>query len=230
MSKVAVIFGGSGGIGQAICSEFTKQGIRVYSTLYHKIATKQNPHEFHCDITKNKDIKSVISYVIKRESEINIVINSVTPPLKLKTIENLSTKEFKQDIDTILIGGINIAKVVIPLMKAQRGGLIINILSSLVLGNLSTRMSSYTSAKYGLLGFTKCLALELLPFNISVFGISPTFVETNLINAFPNKLIEMEKGKRKDRKLIQPMEVSKLALHIVQNPKKYTTGENIEIN
>ena len=230
MSKIALIFGGSGGIGQAICSVFKKKGITVYSTSFQKVNNNQNPHIIHCDVTKNKDIKNAISYILSKESGIDIVINSVTPPLKLKTIESLSIQEFKADIDAILIGGINIAKAAVPIMKAKHSGIIINILSILVLGQVSTRMSSYISAKYGLSGFTKCLALELAPFNISVFGVSPSFVKTNLIKAFPNKLIEMERNIRKGGKLILPSEVAKVVLDIVQNPQKYKTGENIEIS
>lgn len=229
MNQVALIFGGSGGIGQAICSVFQKKGITVYLTSYKKIAENQNPRILYCDITKNKDIKNVISYILRRETRIDIVINSITPPLKLKTIESLSIKEFKEDIDTILVGGINIAKAIIPVMKLNRSGIIINILSTVVFGNISTRMSSYISAKYGLLGFTKCLAIELKPFNISVFGVSPSFVETSLIKAFPDKLIEMERSKRKGGKLIHPVEVANIVLDIVQNSQKYKSGENIEI-
>lgn len=229
MNKIALIFGGSGGIGQAICTVFKNNGITVYLTSHQNKLKNQNPNIFHCDVTKNKDIKYVISYIKKKEGRIDIVINSVTPPLKLKTIENLSGQEFKEDIDTILIGGININKAVIPIMKTNSSGTIINILSALVLGSVSTRMSSYISAKYGLAGFTKCLALELLPFNISVFGISPSFVETNLIKAFPEKFIEMERNERKSGEFIHPVEVAKVILDIVQNPVKFKTGENIEI-
>lgn len=227
MSKVALIFGGTGGIGQAIGSELEKKGLTVYSTSYKEQVSEVNVIE--CDVIKDQDIKNVLAFILRREAGIDIVINCVTPPLKLKTIEDLSVKEYKEDIDTILIGGINIAKTIIPIMRAHRSGIIINILSSLVLGNVSTRMSSYISAKYGLLGFTKCLAIELAPFNISVFGVSPAFVETSLIKAFPNKLIEMEQSKRKSGKLVQPTEVAKVILDIVKNPQKHQTGENIEI-
>lgn len=230
MRKVVTIFGGSGGIGQAICSTCEKDGMIVYLTSYRKIIRRQNPHILHCDVTKNQDVEDAISYVLKRERKIDIVINSVATPLKLKTVESLTVREFEDDIDTILIGGINIAKSVIAAMKARRKGIVINILSALVLGKVSTRMSSYTSAKYGLLGFTKCLAMELAPFNISVFGISPFFVETNLIKAFPDKFIEIEEKKRKNGKLIQPTEVAGVVLDMIRNTRKYKTGDNIEIN
>ncbi len=227
MNKVAIIFGGTGGIGQATCSEFKKAGITVYLTT-HKHG-KNSTHTIFCDVTKNKDIRNLISYVLKKESTIDIVINSVTPPLKLKTIEDLSIKEFKQDIDTILIGGININKAVIKLMKAKHSGTIINILSSSVLGDAPARMATYVSAKYGLLGFTKSLAKELTPYNISVFGISPSYVETDLIKVFPEKLLDMVSHKRKSGRLIQPKEVANVILDIVQNSGKYKSGDNIQM-
>lgn len=230
MSKVALIFGGSGEIGQAICSILEEKGMIVYSTSYQRPEESRNPYILRCDVTRVNDIEKIVSYILKRESKIDIVVNSVTPPLKLKTIENLAIAEFKRDINTILIGEINIAKAIIPIMKVQKNGIIINILSSSVLGNISTRMSSYISAKYGLFGFTKCLAVELKPFNVNVYGVSPSFVETNLIKVFPSKLIEIEINKRKNGKLIQPAEVADIVLDIVRNTKKYKTGVNIEIS
>ena len=228
MNKVALVFGGTGGIGRAICYGLKNKGMTVYSTSHKRIS--KNPYILHCDVTKNKTIESVVSQILKKESRIDLVINSVTPQLKLKTIESLSLREFKEDIEAILIGGININKAVIPIMKVNHGGIMINILSSLVLGDVSARMSSYISAKYGLAGFTKCLALELKKFNIFVFGISPSFVETDLIKVFPEKFIEIEKNKRKDKKLINPAEVARVILNLVKNPQKYRTGDNIEIN
>ncbi len=230
MRPVALIFGGSGGIGQEISSILAINGMTVYSTSYHKKVSSQIPHILHCDIIKNKDIRQVIAHILKKENRLDIVINSVSPHLKLKTIEELSTSEFKEDLDTILIGGINIAKAIMPVMKTKRSGIIINILSALVIGNVSTRMSTYISAKYGLAGFTKCLALELKPFNISVFGISPSYVETSLIKSFPGKLIELEKIKRRSGKLIQPIEVARVVLDVIQNPHNYKSGENIKID
>lgn len=227
MNKVALIFGGTGGIGQAVETAFKKNKVTVYKTSFSK--KKEEENLYHCDVSKAKDVERIVSLVLEREGRIDILINCVTPPLKLKTIESLSYKDFKGDINTILLGGIYMGRAALKAMKPRKTGVIINILSSTVLGG-SVRMSSYTSAKYGLLGFTMCLALELTPFNISVFGISPSYVETDLLNAFPEKLIEIKKSTRVGGKLIQPEDVARVVLDLAQNPKKYKTGDNIELN
>jgi NAD(P)-dependent dehydrogenase (short-subunit alcohol dehydrogenase family) len=114
-------------------------------------------------------------------------------------------------------------------MKERKSGLIIHILTTAIIHNPS-RMSSYIMAKAGLSGMTKALMTELKAFKgIRVVNISPSFVETDLIKAFPEKMMEMERQKQPDNKLIQPEDVSSIIMSVIDDGVTYPHGTDIII-
>lgn len=236
MSNVAFIIGGTGGIGSAIAKLLSEKGIIVYFTYYQNEEKAKeiecsltNCNAIRCDIVNEEDVRKSVEVVLKKESQIDILINCATNELKLKTFDRLTLEEFSSDLQVIILGSVNIYKQVVPLMKSNRAGVIISLLTSVIEGTPPSRMSSYVTAKSGLSALTKCLAVELGPFNVRVVGISPSFVETDLIKAFPAKLLEIEREKRLDKSLLHPEDIARVALYITQNPKKYPNGKNIKI-
>lgn len=232
MNKVALVIGGTGGIGSAIINSLSKNGMKVYATYYenNKNITRQleNCQFIQCDIRKESDVRTLIDHIVNNESKIDIVINTATGRLKLKPFDQLSYQEFFDDIEVILLGAINLFRIVVPLMKKNKCGTIINMLTATI-NTPVARMSSYITAKSGLSGLTKSLSVELKPFNINIYGVSPSFVETDLIKAFPNKLLEIEREKSLDKKLLQPTDIAELILNIIQKPEKYQSGTNLLI-
>jgi len=231
MNKNALIIGGTGGIGSAITRLFVKNGIKVYATHYgdkeekiHALLDKCQVME--CDIRKEGDVKKVIDHILDNDSKLDIVINLATSKLKLKPFEQLTHEEFFEDIDVMVMGSVNLYKHVAPVMKKNKTGTIINFLTATVT-DPPARISSYVTAKSGLLGLTKSLSVELNPFDILVLGISPSFVETDLIKAFPPKLLEIEREKQPDGKFIQPEDIAEIMVNVVNEPKKYPSGTNI---
>lgn len=232
MSKVALIIGGTGGIGSAIASLLSEKGIKIYATycsnkeVVEKTKQSKNIKLIQCDIRNEENIKKVIDQIVSNDSKIDIIINTATSRLKLKLFEQLTYEEFLEDIQIILLGAINLFRHIIPLMKKNKSGIIINFLTEAV-NNPPTRMSSYVTAKSGLLGLTKSLSVELKPFNINTYGISPSFVDTDLIKVFPKKLLEIEKEKQPDKKILQPEDIAELISDIIHKLEKYKTGINI---
>lgn len=229
MGKIALIIGGTGGIGSATAKLLSNNEIKVYATFYNyreKTKQSENLKLIQCDIRKEESIKKVIDYIKDTDSKIDIVINAATASLKLKLFEQLTFQDFLEDIQTMLLGSINLYKQIIPFMKQNKSGIIINFLTEII-NNPPIRMSSYITAKSGLLGLTKSLQAELKRFNINVYGISPSFVDTDLIKAFPEKLLEIERGKQPEKKFIQPEDLAKLTLHIINNPAHYSSRANL---
>lgn len=231
---IALVIGGTGGIGCAVSKLFSEQGIKVYATYYSNIekakkmeATLKECEMLKCDIRKEKDVREAVDHIIKKESKIDVVVNTATSKLKLKSFENLNMDELSEDIQVIVMGSINVCKQVVPLMKKNKSGVIINLLTVTVVDPPPTRMSSYVTAKSGLLGLTRSLSVELNSFNIRVVGISPSLVETELIKAFPAKLIEIEKEKAIDKMLIQPEDIAKVTFAILKDEKQYPNGKNV---
>lgn len=236
MAMVALIIGGTGGIGGAISKLFSEHDVKVYLTYYknYEKAIKMKNlltrcEVLHCDLTKEVNVKEVVETILQRDSKIDVVVNCATGNLKLKPFDHLTTEEFYSDIQVILHGSINIYKCVVPIMKKNKSGLIINLLTTAIVDSPPTRMSSYITAKYGLLGLTRSLAVELAKFNVKVVGISPSFVETELVRAFPAKLLEIECEKQPDKRLLQPEDIAKVAWNVVHDNHKYPNGGNITI-
>lgn len=228
MEKTALVIGGTGGIGSAISRLFATEGIKTYATYYQNEEKANNMkdslknfHILQCDITKENDVKRMINAVLKNQSQIDILVNATTTPLELRPFDSLTVEKFRVDIKTIILGSVNVFKYVIPIMKKNKSGIIINILTSAIF-DFPKRMSSYTTAKSGLFGLMNSLSKELDPFNVRVLGISPSFVNTKLIRAFPAKLLEIEK-----EKIIPPEEIAKLVLNLIKDEKKYPNGTNI---
>lgn len=234
MNKVALVIGGTGGIGSSIVSSLSEKGIIVYATYYkdkekvEKTTQLENCEFLRCDIRKEADVTKVIERIINNESKIDTVINAVTSKLKLKLFEQLSHQEFMDDIEVILLGAINLFRQVVPPMKQNKSGILINLLTATI-DDPVTRLSSYITAKSGLCGLIKSLSVELKPFNINIYGISPSFVETDLLKAFPKKLLEIGRDKLLDKKFLQPGDIADLMLDIMDRPEKYSSGTNILI-
>lgn len=232
MNKTIVVTGGTGGIGTAVIETLTNQDNKVYATYYahHEQACQieqQNPgcKMFECDITDESRITGVISNISKAEKSIDVLIHAVTSPLKLKLFESLSISEFREDIETIYMGTVLLLKQILPIMQKEKKGLIILMLSAAV-EKFPKRMSSYIGAKAGLCGLMHALSTELDPF-VKFIGISPSFVDTNLLNAFPAKLIELEREKQT---IIQPLDIARLVDAIIKNEKQISNGTNLIFN
>lgn len=234
INKVALVIGGTGGIGRAIAEYLADKGMMVYATYRDDTkkteflrAPLKNCVLLHCDVTNEMSVCAVVREIIEKESKIDILINATCSGLKLKTIDHLTIDEFKEDIEVILVGSINVCKNVLQQMKEKKNGVIIHILTTAIDGTSPPRMSSYVAAKSGLSGFLGSLAAEVGSFGIRVVGVSPSFVETKLLNAFPKKLLDMEKEKRPDKMFLQPSDIAGVAFNIIENEATYPNGKNV---
>lgn len=228
--KIALIAGASGGIGSAILRLFSEKGMKVYGNYfknYEKASQMEREIEncrmTPCDLADETAVREWVEQVFQKESRIDVLVNAVTPPLKLKNLEELSAEEFEEDHRVIARGGFHLLKSVIPLMKKQKEGVVIHLLTSAV-KETPARMSSYVAAKSALLGLTQSLAAETGRFNIRVIGLSPSFVETDLLKAFPPKLLEMEKQKCPQGRLASPEEIARLAFGMIEDAVTYPNG------
>jgi len=233
MKKTALIIGGTGGIGYAIAKLFDEHNIQTYVTYFKNQKTAdemkdsfKNCIPIKCDITKENNVKNTVDQILKNNSNIDIVVNTSTSSLKLKPFEQLTSQDFTEDINVSIMGAVNIYKHVTPVMKKNKSGLIINFLTETIVDKPPSRMSSYVTAKSGLLGLTKSLSVELKRFNVSTLAISPSFVETDLLKSFPTKFLEIMRERNPDKNFILPVDIAKVVLKIVNNPNKYETGKN----
>ena len=179
MSKVVLITGGSSGIGKSIGEFLLERGFKVYGT-------SRNPNNYPksripivaLDVTKVDTIIKCVEEVIAREGRIDILVNNagagITGP-----IEEIPDTEIKKNFETNFFGPINVIKAVLPQMRKQNSGLIINITSIAGYMGLPYR-GVYSASKGALEIITEAFRMEIKDFNIHMTNVAPGDFATNI--------------------------------------------------
>lgn len=179
MPKVVLITGASSGIGQSIANYLAEKGMKIYGTSRHpKKDSKINVHMLALDITDVASINKAIETVIKEEGKLDVLINNagmgITGP-----IEDTPTEEMRRVFNTNLFGAIDMMKAVLPQMRSQGSGLIINITS--IAGYMGLPFRGIYSATKGALELvTEAVRMEVKDFGIQVTNVAPGDFATNI--------------------------------------------------
>jgi 3-hydroxybutyrate dehydrogenase len=188
-NKVVFITGAANGIGLEIGKDFAKQGAKVIITDLdsEKIALAVLSFEspslsvegIVCDVTVEKEIKVAVENVYINYGTIDILINNAGLQY-ISPIEDFPIDKFEKLIKVMLVGPFILMKYVLPIMKKQNYGRIVNMASVNGLVGFAGK-SAYNSAKHGLIGLTKVAALEVAAYNITVNAVCPGYVNTTLV-------------------------------------------------
>ena len=209
MGKVIVISGGSDGIGKEIARRMAKENkVIILSPTKPKLelAAKELGCDFAvCDVRDFNECKETISSIVKKNKRIDCLINCAGLWIEGK-LEDNDPESIKRVIDVNLLGTIYLCKAVIPVMKSQKTGTIVNISSQAGLYADKER-EVYNATKFGVSGFTKGLELELIGYGIRVIGVYPGKVNT--------KLFEKTGVKKSMGNAIEPEEVAKVVDFVV---------------
>lgn len=233
--KVALITGGSRGIGKACALELAKTGCDI-ALIYagNEEAAKQTTEElsklnvkakaYKVDVKNFKDAEAAIEQIHNDFERIDILVNNAGIT-RDNLILRMSEEEWNAVIDTNLTGVFNITKPVVKIMMKQRIGAVINMSSVAgVYGNAG--QANYSSAKAGLIGFTKSLAKELASRNIRVNAIAPGFIKTDMTkNLDGEKIAEHIPLKR----LGEPEDIAKTVKFLAVDTD-YITGQVIGVD
>ncbi len=186
--KVAVITGGSSGIGYAIAKAFVKEGCSVVITgrneekvkaAAHKLSTDHNAKVIAgvCDVREPYSIDALFDMVQTRFGHVDILINNAGISQVPTAVENTSVEMWRQIIDIDLNSVFLCTRAALPLMK--RGGTIINNISAAA-KQVFPQFAAYTAAKTGAYGFTRALREELMPRGIRVTALMPGATSTGM--------------------------------------------------
>jgi len=189
--QVAVVTGSSSGIGFETSLLLARNGIYTYATMRNQSKSEEilaNARKdnlplktLHLDVTNEKSILDVIKKIIAEKGRIDILVNNAGYSL-LGPLEQLDIDEIKAEFETNFFGIIKLIQSVLPTMRKQRYGRIINI-SSLA-GRIGFPFSSaYVSSKFALEGLTESLGYEIQNFGIHVILIEPGVIRTNFLNS-----------------------------------------------
>lgn len=203
-SKVAVVTGGTKGIGYAIAEALVRNGAAVFicgrtepdvADAIKKLSTSGNASGIVCDIRDENSVQAMLSKCVQAFGGVDILINNAGVGYFGKTVEELSADEFRQTLETNLFGVFYACHHAIPLMKQRGGGYIINI-SSLAGQNAHARMAAYNASKFALNGFSEALMQEVRHDGIKVSYICPGSVNTDFGGdaASPEKAWQLQPG------------------------------------
>jgi len=240
--RTAIITGGAKGIGRGIAKKFAKEGCNVVivDLLEEKgaktAAELEGKHNYYlkCDVTDSHQISELIVGVLDMFGTIDILVNNAGIAATGKTISEITEKEWDRILAVNLKGTFLMCKAVVPHMKEQGNGKVINI-SSLGAIAPQTGMHHYSASKAGILGLTASLALELAPFQICVNSILPGPIRTDIWD----HLIPPETENREaifsaiEKKIApiprmgNPVDVAGAALFFASNLSDYITGDRI---
>jgi len=233
MSKVILITGASSGMGRATAELFASIGYTVYAATRDIKAFDKNSsiNAIEMDLTSQKSIDEAIEQIVKKHKRIDILVNNAGYGL-VSSVEAVSEEEMIKQYDINVFGLLRVTKRVIPAMREQKSGIIINISS--FLGRIGLPLLAlYNSSKYAVEGITDSLRYELKDFGIRVHSIMPGFFDTkfareNLVvntktfdetspykelvsNLAPTIVEQINNGN-------SATEVARMILDIVQNP------------
>ena len=186
-NKVAIVTGGTKGIGRAIANALLREGVSVCVSARNVEAIGQAAKQterssgareimFPCDVREYDHVKALIDYTVKELGGLDILINNAGIG-RFDTVEDTAPEDFRAVLETNLFGVFHGCHAAIPEMKKRGGGYIINI-SSLAGANPHPRMAAYNASKFGLNGFTEALMQEVRHDNIKVSYIMPGSVNT----------------------------------------------------
>ena len=184
--KIALVTGGTKGIGLAIADRLVRDGAKVFvcsrtrSDVEKAVEGLSENGEAAgklCDVGVEEQVKAVLESCEKRFGGIDILVNNAGMGYFDKTVEEMSGDEFRQTLETNLFGVFYACHYAVPMMRQRGGGYIINI-SSLAGQNPHARMAAYNASKYGLNGFSEALMQEVRHDNIKVSYICPGSVNT----------------------------------------------------
>lgn len=239
LDKVAIISGGSRGIGKAIVKEFAANGAKV-AFNYAKSDKNANALKeeiisaggealsFKCDINDFDGIKKMVEEVKEQLGGLDIVVNNAGI-LKDKALMFMEKEDWDDVIGTNLTGAYNLTRAAIVTLLKQKQGKIINITS--VAGKAGQpRQVNYSASKAGMIGMTKALAKEVGPYDVRVNAIAPGYTETDMVEGIKedkkNELLENIPLGR----FGMPEEVAKIAVFLASDESRYITGQVISID
>jgi len=184
MKKVAIVTGASAGIGKATALELHKAGFIVYAGA--RRLEKMNDlkekgiHVQRFDVTKEEDCKSLVNTVLEREGRVDVLVNNAGYG-HFGTMEESSIERGRAMFETNLFGLVRMSQLVIPQMRKQKYGKIVNLSS--IGGKMTTPFSGwYQSTKYAIECVSNAFRMEIQQFGIDVIIIEPGLIETEFFD------------------------------------------------
>ena len=238
-SKVAIITGGSRGIGKSICETFAQNGCNVAFTYNNSKESAESltkelngsgikAKAYKSDASNFDDATKLVEDVLNDFGKIDILVNNAGIK-KDNLLMRMEKSDFDSVINTNLSSVFNLTKASIKTFLKQRNGSIVNI-SSVVGVKGNAGQSNYSASKAGIIGFSKSIALELGSRNIRSNVIAPGFIETDMTDSLSEDVINSWKESIPLKRGGNPSDVGNACVFLASDLSSYITGQVLHVD
>ncbi len=239
---VALVTGGSRGIGEAVVRSLAKAGYAVAINCSsekslgaaERLAAEVSEscgveaRAFRADVASFAEVGTMVSEIQAAWGRIDVLVNNAGIT-RDGLLARMSEEAFDQVIEVNLKGAFNCLRHVAPLMMKQRNGRIVSVSSVVGLyGNAG--QVNYAASKAGIIGLTKSAAKELAPRGITANAVAPGFIETDMTQAMGEKAIEAVRGRIAMKEFGKPQDVANAVCFLASDEARYITGQVLAID
>jgi 3-oxoacyl-[acyl-carrier protein] reductase len=238
---VAIVTGAAKGIGAAIADAFTREGARVAAldldkggleTVTQALAARgADVLALPVDVTRSADIGRAVDSVMARWGRIDVLVNNAGGFAVIRATEDIPEAEWDAIMASNLTSAFLCAKAVLPIMKRQRGGRIVNLASVVARGGAVLVTSHYAAAKAGVVGFTRHLALEVGPDGITVNAVAPgTTATERVLRARTPEATRRVAEAIPVRRIGEPSEIAEAVVFLASDAASFINGATLDVN
>jgi 3-oxoacyl-[acyl-carrier protein] reductase len=247
--RVAIVTGGAGGIGKAICQRLAADGFdvvvnyrgqadraaQIVSEINAAAGEKDGKRRgralaVQADIATEAGAQALYQSAVKAFGAVSVLVNNASPRINPKPFGATAWDDVQQQIDVQVKGAFLMTSAVTPEMGARKWGRIVNITSQVLDGPPSVTWTGYAMAKGALQVFSNYMAAELGPQGITVNCVSPGMCETTLIGDIPEKAQLMIARQTPLRRLAKPSDVAAAVAYLVSDDASFITGDTVAVN
>ena len=236
--KVAIVTGGTRGIGLETVRVFKENNAEVilFGSKEESVSNAINLLKsegievtgYYSNLNNYFEIESTLKEIIKKYVHIDILVNNAGISAK-ESIENTTSEDFAKIIDLNVQAVFNMTKAVVPYMKENKSGVILNTSSMVSIYGQPSGVG-YPASKFAVNGITKSLARELAPFNIRVNAVAPGIIKTDMVALLPEEVIAPLIKSIPLGRIGKPRDIANAFLFLASDLASYITGEVLSVD
>lgn len=237
--KIALVIGGSGGIGSEAVKSLAASGYDVCISYYSdaeraKKVVANFPRgavqAYELNLLDERSIKSTMRNIFAKRPLVDVVVFCPTLPVKHKPVQSIAWEDYERHFHLQVRGMFSIVQSFMKQIKAKHRTKFIALVTEYCIGKPPSGLSDYITAKYGLMGLMKTMAVELGKFGATFNMVSPGLTRTELLADIPPKFIEMAAEANPLKRIADPKDVAGVIAFLASGASDYLNGAHITVN